>query len=314
MQSLISSQHWIRYWLLGCQNEGIILTDAQIFDNWTLSNKLQWNLIKDTKIFIQENASQNAVKILVAIRLHCVNTIGETIFHILSIRFFSHYFYSFSHCFPNIFSNTDIEKSLPNWQRNIVLPTCLAPYIRTGQCLQHLHRFPGHHNPLEHRGKKARQRGPPRKFCALIIKVGYGRVISGGLGNDLSAIDSESPIPESFIKSASVYVPGSQVDGIMQKGCNSSTLTLELHQFCIKPSIWSWWAWENGWTIFWMPCDMIGIYNIQSMRKPTYSCAHNTFMCFHQIISQLNNISYGTVKPVCNDHLYNEIYCLWFIQ
>ena len=24
--------------------------------------------------------------------------------------------------------------------------------------------------------------------------------------------------------------------------------------------------------------------------------------------------SYSTVKPVCNDHLYNKIYFLWFIQ
>ena len=23
---------------------------------------------------------------------------------------------------------------------------------------------------------------------------------------------------------------------------------------------------------------------------------------------------FTTVKPVCNDHLYNEIYYLWFIQ
>ena len=21
-----------------------------------------------------------------------------------------------------------------------------------------------------------------------------------------------------------------------------------------------------------------------------------------------------TVKPVCNDHLYNQMYCMWFIQ
>ena len=25
-------------------------------------------------------------------------------------------------------------------------------------------------------------------------------------------------------------------------------------------------------------------------------------------------VDMNTVKPVCNDHLYNEIYYLWFIQ
>ena len=33
-----------------------------------------------------------------------------------------------------------------------------------------------------------------------------------------------------------------------------------------------------------------------------------------EIESQPEASSYGTVKPVCNDHLYNEIYYLWFIQ
>ena len=42
---------------------------------------------------------------------------------------------------------------------------------------------------------------------------------------------------------------------------------------------------------------------------------------FHTNIEMLHMLLFGvyalesiTVKPVCNDHLYNEIYYLWFIQ
>ena len=33
-----------------------------------------------------------------------------------------------------------------------------------------------------------------------------------------------------------------------------------------------------------------------------------------EIESQPEASSYGTVKPICNDHLYNGIHYLWFIQ
>ena len=36
-----------------------------------------------------------------------------------------------------------------------------------------------------------------------------------------------------------------------------------------------------------------------------------TWFCLSTTMMQQN---YGTVKPVCNDHLWNKIYYLWFIQ
>ena len=32
--------------------------------------------------------------------------------------------------------------------------------------------------------------------------------------------------------------------------------------------------------------------------------------CIHPV----NPLTPDTVEPVCNDHLYDEFYCLWFIQ
>ena len=41
----------------------------------------------------------------------------------------------------------------------------------------------------------------------------------------------------------------------------------------------------------------------------------NIQIAFHSKSSvEITEEFHGTVKPVCNDHLYNKIYCLWFIQ
>ena len=41
------------------------------------------------------------------------------------------------------------------------------------------------------------------------------------------------------------------------------------------------------------------------------SCAHKKH---HQYLHHLFDFCLNTVKPVCNDHLYNKMYYLWFIQ
>ena len=39
---------------------------------------------------------------------------------------------------------------------------------------------------------------------------------------------------------------------------------------------------------------------------------YHKYMEYAGLESELNDDI--TVKPVCNDHLYDNIYCLWFIQ
>ena len=43
-------------------------------------------------------------------------------------------------------------------------------------------------------------------------------------------------------------------------------------------------------------------YKMESDKSKRHEFGMNLTICLH------------TVKPVCNDHLYNEIYYLWFIQ
>ena len=49
-----------------------------------------------------------------------------------------------------------------------------------------------------------------------------------------------------------------------------------------------------------------------------FSADTNVIQIIHQLDSIYNNVNHfldmNTVKPVCNDHLYNKIYYLWFIQ
>ena len=37
-------------------------------------------------------------------------------------------------------------------------------------------------------------------------------------------------------------------------------------------------------------------------------------LMIHNAVHWMDQSSTITVKPVCNDHLYNKIYYLWFIQ
>ena len=64
--------------LLPGRHQDITLTNAGIFYNWTLRNKIQWNFNRNSNIFIEENAFENIFCEMTAIlsRPQCVNT-GE---------------------------------------------------------------------------------------------------------------------------------------------------------------------------------------------------------------------------------------------
>ena len=72
-------RHWInhhsfRYWLVAWPAPSQYLNQCRNIVNWTLRNKLQWNLNRNSNIFIQENAFASIVCETVAIlsRPQCV--------------------------------------------------------------------------------------------------------------------------------------------------------------------------------------------------------------------------------------------------
>ena len=60
-------RHWFRYWLVACLAQSHYLNKCFLIVNWTLRNKLQWNLNQNTKPFVYENAFQNVVCEMTAI-------------------------------------------------------------------------------------------------------------------------------------------------------------------------------------------------------------------------------------------------------
>ena len=68
--------HWFRQWLVVCSAPKNYPNQCWIIVNWTLENKLQWNLNRYLWIFIQENSFENVVWKMAAIfcRPQCVNT------------------------------------------------------------------------------------------------------------------------------------------------------------------------------------------------------------------------------------------------
>ena len=52
---------WFIQWLVPCLTLTYHLNKCWLIVNWTLSNKFKWHLNQNRKIFIQENASENAV-------------------------------------------------------------------------------------------------------------------------------------------------------------------------------------------------------------------------------------------------------------
>ena len=66
--------HCFRQWLGACSAPSHYLNQCWNIVNWTLRNKLQWNLNRNSIIFIQENAFENVVWKMAAIltRPQCV--------------------------------------------------------------------------------------------------------------------------------------------------------------------------------------------------------------------------------------------------
>ena len=52
-------QHWFRQWFVACSAPSHYLNQCWLIVNWTLRNKIQWNLNQNTKLFIHENAFEN---------------------------------------------------------------------------------------------------------------------------------------------------------------------------------------------------------------------------------------------------------------
>ena len=67
--------HWFRLWLVAWSTPSHYLNQCWNNINWTLRNKLQWNLNQNSYIFIQENAFDNVLWKMAAIlsRPQCVN-------------------------------------------------------------------------------------------------------------------------------------------------------------------------------------------------------------------------------------------------
>ena len=53
--------HWFRSWLLAWQAPSHDLNQYWNIVNWTICNKLQWNLYRNLHVFIQENAFENVI-------------------------------------------------------------------------------------------------------------------------------------------------------------------------------------------------------------------------------------------------------------
>ena len=62
--------HWFRWWLVACSASSHYLNQCWNIVNWTLGNKLQWNLNQNLHNFIQENVFENVVWEMSAILSH----------------------------------------------------------------------------------------------------------------------------------------------------------------------------------------------------------------------------------------------------
>ena len=70
-----SNQQWFTQWLVAYSAPSHYLNQCWVIVNWTIRNKLRWNLNRNTKLFIHENALENVVWKMVVIlsRDECVN-------------------------------------------------------------------------------------------------------------------------------------------------------------------------------------------------------------------------------------------------
>ena len=73
-----SGQHWFRKWLVAWSAPSHYLNQCWNVVNWTLGDKLRWNLNRNSHIFIQENAFEHVVWKMAAIlsRSQCVKDVS----------------------------------------------------------------------------------------------------------------------------------------------------------------------------------------------------------------------------------------------
>ena len=63
----VLDQHWFRQWLVAYSAPSHYLNQCWVIVNLNLRNKLQWNFIQHTKLFIHKKASENIVCEMAAI-------------------------------------------------------------------------------------------------------------------------------------------------------------------------------------------------------------------------------------------------------
>ena len=70
-----TNRHWFRQWLVAWPVPSHCLNQCWNIVNWTLRNKLKWNINKNSYIFIQENTFENVVRKMAALlsRPQCAN-------------------------------------------------------------------------------------------------------------------------------------------------------------------------------------------------------------------------------------------------
>ena len=72
-----SNHHWFRLWLVALPAPSHYLNQCWDIVNWTLGNKLQWNLNRNLNIFIEENTFEKVVCeiLFISSRPQCVESV-----------------------------------------------------------------------------------------------------------------------------------------------------------------------------------------------------------------------------------------------
>ena len=80
------NHHWFRKWLVAWSAPSHYLIQCWDIINWTLRNKLQWNVSRNYKIFIQENVFESVVCEMASIlfRPQCVNADSSAVYIMIS--------------------------------------------------------------------------------------------------------------------------------------------------------------------------------------------------------------------------------------
>ena len=68
--------HWFRWWLVACLVPSHYLNQCWVIVIWTIRNEIQWDINRNSNIFMQENAFENVIWKMAAIKSwpQCVKT------------------------------------------------------------------------------------------------------------------------------------------------------------------------------------------------------------------------------------------------